>query len=895
MKKQSIRLIIRFISILFLAIIAVPLQASQATQPVPVPIDWRDRWHVIGTIRAIHATDQAIYVGGVHGVYPSESITGPGIILTPSGQIKTNTPIVRGYIEHVESDQAGGWFVAGQLILADDTVARLAHIRADNSIVTLWPWHVTEGSNTNITQLLVHSGMLYISGGFTSIDGQARKTLAAFDIATETLLAFDPFINDPNIKWSQSMEIHGTQLYLVSSNGQFINHIKAIDLNTATPTSFDVYVNGSVHDIAIHNNTLYVGGLFSSVAYTNRTNFAEIDVTTGNLLPNSLPVNTTWEINNLLVANNHLYINTVYRANNDDSKYPGMGITAVNLVNNTVLPYTIKPNAAVTKMLWSNNTLYIGGFFTKINEQDRLSVAALNATTGALAAPLHNLVVDTQIYTFAFANNELFIGGSFRAHSIIPRYGLAAFDPITADLLPWNPVMDKNSTDITTIVSANNHLYVGGMFKSIDGQTRGNFAAFDISNGPNATLTNLSFNMPGQVTKLLINDDRLYLLGSFNTVDTHNRKHLAAIDIRNGPTYGTLTDWAPTVNGFPNDGELLDDRLYIVGEFTQVNGQTRTRIAAFDIRDNPDGSPNYGTLTNWSPQISSPNFTYNIAANNSRLYLGSRNLSIDGQARKSLAAFDIRDNPDGSPNYGTLSSWNPQNLAIAGYLMLDRDTLFSYGSYTYNPQTGDVTNGLIAFDIADNIDGSINYGNFINWQSDYLSIISQNGIGTFEVINDAFYVGRSSSDFSGSSALSILRFPKQLQLLGNGQTIASGSATPTILNGSDFGSQLLNASTEQSFVISNNGSTAIKISSLRVIGTHAGEFTIINPPATTIAPYSSTTLKLAFKPIALGTRSAIIEVFNDLNGTYSFSVQGTGSSTLVPSSKSIVYIPAVQR
>ena len=88
------------------------------------------------------------------------------------------------------------------------------------------------------------------------------------------------------------------------------------------------------------------------------------------------------------------------------------------------------------------------------------------------------------------------------------------------------------------------------------------------------------------------------------------RSNLLAYDITTGELIGSF---APNINGQVRQVEASPDgkRLYIVGDFTSINGSTRNRVAAFDLPA--------GTLSSFNPN--SNGVTIGVAATNDTVYI----------------------------------------------------------------------------------------------------------------------------------------------------------------------------------------------------------------------------------------------------------------------------------
>ncbi len=132
------------------------------------------------------------------------------------------------------------------------------------------------------------------------------------------------------------------------------------------------------------------------------------------------------------------------------------------------------------------------------------------------------------------------------------------------------------------------------------------------------------------------------------------RSNLLSFNLRTGVLN---TGFAPTVNGRIRALTLSPDksRLYVVGAFTQVNGVTRNRVAAFNTSD---GS----LISTFAPNAGGDVFT--VQATNSAVYLGGWFTSVNGVARTRLAAVN--------PTNGALLGWAPTADSTVNTMTRDR-------------------------------------------------------------------------------------------------------------------------------------------------------------------------------------------------------------------------------
>jgi len=74
------------------------------------------------------------------------------------------------------------------------------------------------------------------------------------------------------------------------------------------------------------------------------------------------------------------------------------------------------------------------------------------------------------------------------------------------------------------------------------------------------------------------------------------RNRLAAIDAATGAVTGAVTPWNPGANGRVNDLAMSGDIIYVGGEFWEIGGEARNRLAAIDAAT--------GAVNPWDPQMS---------------------------------------------------------------------------------------------------------------------------------------------------------------------------------------------------------------------------------------------------------------------------------------------------
>ena len=148
-----------------------------------------------------------------------------------------------------------------------------------------------------------------------------------------------------------------------------------------------------------------------------------------------------------------------------------------------------------------------------------------------------------------------------------PRSRLAAFVTSTGALLPWGPAVD-GTVEAMSLSSDGASLFLGGVFSTVGGLSRGDLAQVDATTG---AVTGWHPAANGKVFALVATAGSVYIGGTFTQVDGVPRAELAAIS-----TAGALDpSWHPDAAGGKVLGLALSTdgtSVFVGGEFTSLNG-----------------------------------------------------------------------------------------------------------------------------------------------------------------------------------------------------------------------------------------------------------------------------------------------------------------------------------
>ena len=207
-------------------------------------------------------------------------------------------------------------------------------------------------------------------------------------------------------------------------------------------------------------------------------------------------------------------------------------------------------------------------------------------------------------------------------------------ETVTADALPTVQI-DGVAWDQVIV---GNTVYVGGQFSNArpagaaPGTSltpRSNLLAYDIRTG--VLISSFAPTLNGQVKGVAASPDgsRLYVVGQFTTVNGSNRYRIAAFDTATG---ALVSNFAPASNGVVNSVTVTPTAVYVGGAFTKMGTVDRMRLAAF--------SPANGALLSWAPVADSRINAILATPDRSRVIAAGAFSTVNGSTAQGLASID---------------------------------------------------------------------------------------------------------------------------------------------------------------------------------------------------------------------------------------------------------------
>lgn len=225
---------------------------------------------------------------------------------------------------------------------------------------------------------------------------------------------------------------------------------------------------------------------------------------------------------------------------------------------------------------------------------------------------------------------------------VLPTNPAAAADPpalpdtVTTDVLPtwqingvvWSQTVVGNKVYVTgSFTKARPPGVAAGGAGEIDAV---NIFAFDITTGnpiPNFTH---SLDAQGLVVRAAPDGKTVFFGGDFTSVDGQARSHVAAFDVGTG----ALLPWAPRTDGQVRGFAFSGSTVFVGGNFRSSGGQPRTELAAWDSTT--------GSLTGWAPTAAGDGFVWDMVTSpdRSRVIIAGSFTQLNGQTAYGMGSLD---------------------------------------------------------------------------------------------------------------------------------------------------------------------------------------------------------------------------------------------------------------
>lgn len=528
-------------------------------------------------------------------------------------------PNVSGSI-HAAAADSDGWIIAGDFSAVGGVSRKqIARLTAQGAVDRQWELPIKGGT---VYALKKVGDILVIGGDFTEVDGQARQTLALFDLDSGELMGPLAGAGQPDMEQLGQVDHEGELLYLSGKGpGESGSHFVAGYDISQSEWLWSLALDGYVEALWVDDGSAYFAGDFTKVDEMAREKVAAID---------SQGQVRDWypELDN----------------NADPSSDPA--VDQLWAVAQGVVYLEVSDMGSSYRAAFSGETgESVAGLLDQMRFAHYFSDSALgtlaigdmesadeqprgifNMSAGEfLPAPAQFESwprIDPWNLTDAVAAGEstLLLAGPMEWH-VEPSGNLLAVDPATGVPTGWDA--DIGSLFPLDTAVHGTTLYVAGHENS-----EAALRAVDLTTGEKVS-TELEV-MGSRINALHLEGDRLYLAGDFYQVDGETRQNLAAYDLAGEQ----LLEWDPTAPAGPVSDMVVDEtHIYIGGDFSQVDNEPRQGLARLELET--------GALSGWQVNDELPEGPYvsSLELHEDRLAVGFNTTGFDGDTL--LEVFDL--------------------------------------------------------------------------------------------------------------------------------------------------------------------------------------------------------------------------------------------------------------
>lgn len=428
----------------------------------------------------------------------------------------------------------------------------------------------------------------------------------------------------------------------------------------------DSLTNVEVLGMAIHNNKLYLGGIFQFLG-PNTGGAAILNTVDGTLLDsNSCPYLELLSFSNVAISDER---GGFYLAGNFSHLQGIAKQSLVHIQSNCKLDTnfdvgTGSGGSDIRDLLLVGEKIYIAGSFSTWNGSSRQNLAAVNRITGVLDTTWVPSA-DATVESILGDTDGIFIAGQFTS---INASGIGRLAKISYDTGSTYGSFSANISAgaIRTIaigrdVSNNKVIYAGGSFTAV---SPANVKAFEMDG--NMSAWNPAPN--GLINDIAVLGSKVYLIGTFNLLGSTARINFAAVD-----NTGTVGGEDLGLSGSDTIASITEfgGKIYMLGNFTSIGGKSRRHGFSVD--------PSNGKISDWNPSFTTgfsyPNGKIAFSSDGSKVLVPGSYYSVNVVERNGFGSIDL--------NTGKPTDFNPQLTGTAIRSLHVRDhLLYAGGQFT---------------------------------------------------------------------------------------------------------------------------------------------------------------------------------------------------------------------
>ena len=500
--------------------------------------------------------------------------------------------------------------------------------------------------NGVVSMLAIDGNTLYVGGTFDYV-GPLTGGFGVVDAADATVVNTDARIMTGATAIATD---GGAGWFVLTGSGlpspQTILHV--LPSGQRDPSWTTPTVTGTASGLAFAGGRVYVWGFVTAVNGVTRNGIAALDGTTGTVLPWNAQVNHPSRQPAVLEAafeGGRAYVGGFFATIGGEAR---AGFAVLDATTGAVLPATLPddPAPGLVAIAASGSRVYVSGFCAAGSPTLRAYDADLVPLPGWAPVPTIGEVLATPSAVF----HATWSGTTTRVSALEPSTGVA---------LPFSPVTVGHSaySEVRALAVAHGRLYIAGTFETVNGQPWAHVVAVDAVTGTPAPWRPA---VGGQTMALAVDASHVAIGGGFRSIGGIAKRNLVTLDLVTGrPLTPNAPDVAFTVQAVLRLGEVV----VAAGDAVFTNAGPQPNVVAYSRQS--------GALLPWSLTADS-NVTA-LATDGRELFIGGSFLSLSGSRRPALASVDLQTAAITSWDFGI--DGGIQRLQVSGH------TLYALGHF----------------------------------------------------------------------------------------------------------------------------------------------------------------------------------------------------------------------
>jgi trimeric autotransporter adhesin len=537
------------------------------------------RWFAIGAglpadVRALAMVNGVLYAGGVFGGYLARW-NGSSWEAADGG--------ANGIIEALVAGPTGELYAGGFFTTIGGVAANRIARRDTNGWAALGSGLASRLEQVNT--IAIQGDDLYIGGDFNDAGEVAgTRNVARWSISERRWNALNGGVSAE----VESLAVSGNEVLVGGlfrqAGGLDIRILARWNKATGAWSRVGAGVDGSVNVLVANAGTFYAGGIFTNAGDQAANRVARVAAGSDTWLPLGAG-SPTGGLNAIVyevaVHENSVYVAGLFTERGSQklyhvARYDIASQTWFNLGDGVDSQInTPRLSSFADAFAFAGNTVYVGGFFTSVGNQDPPLIARNVArwdrstqTWAAMGEGMNGAVYDLLVGP----DGTLYAGGDFATADNRSAPLIAAWNGQTWLPLGTGLAGDANAS-VIGLAMIGTTLYAGGSFTSAGGNTANGLARW---NGATWAAVDASFR--GYVSALAVQGTTLWVTGRFTASGLPNPSYVAAYNTQNGQWFvpgGGVNDFASSV-------AIVGTDVYVGGLFSQAGGLPAMGIARWD-------------------------------------------------------------------------------------------------------------------------------------------------------------------------------------------------------------------------------------------------------------------------------------------------------------------------